>query len=149
MIIETVRFGKLEIADTEVIEILGGLLGFAENTKYVLLDHDQETPFKWLQAVDNPELAFVIMEPFIFCPDYQFDLSDYDANELKLSKPEEAAVFVILVLPADPQKVSANIKAPIVINWANKKGKQVVLNNESYPIKFYLFREEKKSQGGL
>ncbi|PKM44502.1 MAG: flagellar assembly protein FliW [Firmicutes bacterium HGW-Firmicutes-8] len=148
MIVETRRFGNIDIPEKDLIIIAGGVLGFEGIQKFVLLDHDSETPFKWLQAVDNPELAFVVMEPFIFCPDYQFDLSDSDIEEIGLSKPEEAVVLTILVIPEDPKKMSANIKAPIVINQTNKKGKQIVLNNDEYPIKFYLFREEKKSQGG-
>jgi len=148
VIVETRRFGNIDIPEKDLIIIAGGVLGFEGIQKFVLLDHDSETPFKWLQAVDNPELAFVVMEPFIFCPDYQFDLSDSDIEEIGLSKPEEAVVLTILVIPEDPKKMSANIKAPIVINQTNKKGKQIVLNNDEYPIKFYLFREEKKSQGG-
>ncbi|MDA8212017.1 MAG: flagellar assembly protein FliW [Clostridia bacterium] len=142
MIIETKRFGNLDIEEKDIIEVVGGLLGFEETKKYILLDHDAETPFKWLQAVDYPELAFVVMEPFIFFPDYQFDLSDNDVQELELLKPEEATVFAILVVPENPKKISCNIKAPIVINRKNKRGKQIVLNNEAYPVKFYLFPEE-------
>lgn len=148
MIVETKRFGNIDIEEKDIIIIVGGVLGFEGIQKFVLLDHDAETPFKWLQAVGNPELAFVVMEPFIFCPDYQFELSDNDIKEIGLAKPEEAVVLTILVIPEDPKKMSANIKAPIVINQANKKGKQVVLNNDAYPIKYHLFREEKKSQGG-
>ena len=148
MIIETRRFGNLDIGEKDIIEMVGGLLGFEETKKYILLDHDTETPFKWLQAVDNPELAFVVMEPFIFCPDYQFDLTDNEVTELELSKPEEAVVLTILSVPKDSQKVSANMKAPILINRTERKGKQIVLTNEAYPIKFYLFKEEIKSQGG-
>jgi len=148
VIVETKRFGNIDIEEKDIIIIVGGVLGFEGIQKFVLLDHDAETPFKWLQAVDNPELAFVVMEPFIFCPDYQFELSDNDIKEIGLSKPEEAVVLTILVVPEDPKKMSANIKAPIIINQTNKKGKQIVLNNDAYPIKYYLFHEEKKSQGG-
>lgn len=148
MIIETMRFGSLDVEEKDIIEIIDGLLGFEETRRYVLFDHDSETPLKWLQAVDNPELAFVVMEPFIFCPDYEFDLSHNEVQELKLSNTDEAAVLVILVVPDDPKKITANIKAPIVINRTIKKGKQLVLNNEAYPVKFYLFQGENKGQGG-
>lgn len=140
LIIETKRFGSMEIEEKNIIEIVGGVLGFEQYSKYVIIDHDVETPYKWLQSVDEPELAFVIIDPFIFLSDYQFDLSESEIKLLDLTKSEEILVVVILVVPEDPKKMSANLKAPIILNQLNRKGKQIVLNNEGYPIKYFLFQ---------
>ncbi|GAB4260079.1 flagellar assembly protein FliW [Thermincola ferriacetica] len=148
MIVETRRFGSLEIEEKDIIFIVGGMLGFEDKNKYILLDHDQETPFKWLQSAEDRELAFVVMEPFIFYPDYEFDLPEEDVRVLGLAKPEQARVFTVLVVPEDVKKITANLKAPIVINLSNKKGKQVILADDRYPVKYYLF-QEKQGQGGL
>ncbi|ADG83627.1 protein of unknown function DUF180 [Thermincola potens JR] len=148
MIVETRRFGSLEIEEKDIIFIVGGMLGFEDKNKYILLDHDQETPFKWLQSIQDPELAFVVMEPFIFYPDYEFDLPEEDVRVLGLAKPEQARVFTVLVVPEDVKKITANLKAPIVINLSNKKGKQVILTDDRYPVKYPLFQAE-QGQGGL
>jgi len=141
MIVKTKRFGDLTIEEQDIITMIGGLPGFEDNTKYALLDHDEKSPYKWLQSLENSELAFVVMEPFVFFADYQFELSQNDIRELEVAKPEDVAVLVILVIPDDPRKMTANIKAPLVINMAKMKGKQVVLNNEAYPVKLHLFQQ--------
>lgn len=141
MIVKTRRFGDLTVEEQDIITMIGGLPGFDDNTKYVLLDHDEKSPYKWLQSLENSELAFVVMEPFVFFADYQFELSQNDIRELEVAKPEDVAVLVILVIPDDPRKMTANIKAPLVINMAKMKGKQIVLNNEAYPVKLHLFQE--------
>lgn len=149
MIIETRRFGEIEISEEQdIIQMVGGLPGFEDAKKFILLNHDADSLFKWLQAVENPELAFVVMEPFIFCPDYHFDLSDDELAELELTKPEEVVVLAVLSVPEDPKKITANIKAPIVINRTKRRGKQIILNNEAYPVKYYLFLQEERCQGG-
>ncbi|WP_418791021.1 flagellar assembly protein FliW [Phosphitispora sp. TUW77] len=142
MIVKTRRFGDLSIEEQDIITMGGGLLGFEDYTKYVLLDHDDKSPYKWLQSLENPELAFVVMEPFVFFPDYQFELSQNDIKELEVAKTEDVAVLVILVIPENPREMTANIKAPLVINMHKMKGKQVVLNNEAYPVKLYLFQKK-------
>ena len=141
MIVKTKRFGDLTVEEQDIITMIGGLPGFEDNTKYVLLNHDEKSPYKWLQSLENCELAFVVMEPFVFFADYQFELSQNDIKELEVAKPEDVAVLVILVIPDDPRKMTANIKAPLVINMAKMKGKQVVLNNEAYPVKLHLFQQ--------
>jgi len=141
MIVKTKRFGDLTVEEQDIITMIGGLPGFEDNTKYVLLNHDEKSPYKWLQSLENSELAFVVMEPFVFFADYQFELSQNDIKELEVARPEDVAVLVILVIPEDPTKMTANIKAPLVINMAKMKGKQIVLNNEAYPVKLHLFHQ--------
>ncbi|MBU7006411.1 flagellar assembly protein FliW [Phosphitispora fastidiosa] len=141
MIVKTRRFGDLTVEEQDIITMIGGLPGFEDNTKYALLDHDEKSPYKWLQSLENSELAFVVMEPFVFFADYQFELSQNDIRELEVARPEDVAVLVILVIPENPTEMTANIKAPLVINMAKMKGKQIVLNNEAYPVKLHLFQQ--------
>lgn len=148
MFIETTRFGNLEVEEEDIIKFNDGLLGFENLKRYVLIKHDKAEIYKWLQSVDDSDVAFVVMEPFVFLPDYQFDLNEDDAQDLGLEKPENATILTILVVPDNPKKISANIKAPLVINHFNGKGKQIVINNEAYPVKYYLYQEE-ESQGGF
>jgi len=81
--IETTRFGSMQIDEWMIIHFPNGLLGFPDIKNYVIFDHDQDVPFKWLQATDEPELAFVIMEPFLFQPDYQAEIQEQDLQELE------------------------------------------------------------------
>lgn len=72
---QSTRFGTFEVSDDTLLVFPSGILGFPDWTKYVLLDHDTDAPFKWLQCVEEPQLAFVILDPALFKPDYQCDHS--------------------------------------------------------------------------
>jgi flagellar assembly factor FliW len=139
MKITTSRFGELEINEQEIIEFPQGILGFESTKSYVVLGFEEQAPFKWLQAVEDSALAFVIAEPFLFFPGYEFDLADEDAKLLEAAKLEDLCIYVIFVIRDKTTEASANLMAPIVVNAAKGKAKQVVLNTEKYTTKHLLF----------
>jgi flagellar assembly factor FliW len=89
--------------------------------------------------VEDSALAFVIAEPFLFFPGYEFDLADEDAKLLEAAKLEDLCIYVIFVIRDKTTEASANLMAPIVVNAAKGKAKQVVLNTEKYTTKHLLF----------
>lgn len=139
MELETTRFGKIELDEEEVITFSQGLCGFGNEKEFVLLVDD--TPFFWLQSVNNPDLAFVVTEPWQFRQDYAFELNDEIKEELKIEAKEEVLVMNILVIPEDPQEITMNLKAPIVVNEEKRIAKQIILE-EDYPIKYKIFDEQ-------
>ena len=141
MVIKTSRFGDVECQDEYVFSFEEGLLGFPEDRKFVILNHPGSGVFKWLQSLDDPELAFVITEPFLFFPDYEFDIDDAFVTGLKIKDPQKVLVYTILVIPPDTKRITANLKAPIIINGDNRKGKQVILLDDKYSTKQYIFIE--------
>ncbi len=141
MIIKTGRFGQLNVADEEIISIPAGVLGFPELTKYCIVDPGDDVLILWLQSLENADLAFPILEPKIFKPEYTARLSGMELRELKLENVNQSAVFNILTIGEDITQMTANTKAPLVINLREKIAKQVVLQENEYNIKHPMFKE--------
>lgn len=144
MKVQTSRFGEIEVNEADVVTLPEGLIGFPELTRYVLLDHDAESPFKWLQSVDDGAMAFVVMSPLTFRPDYTVEVSEEEISVLKLSNAEDAVISVIVTIPVDPKKMSANLKAPLIFNLKNRVGKQVIVKDPQYQTKHFIIEEIKK-----
>ena len=142
MKIFTTRFGEIEVPDDRVMVIPDGILGFPGETRYVLLEHDSEgTPFKWLQSVDNPGLAFIVIDPHLVVEDYRVEFSD-DVTALLGARepgPQLATMSIIHIPREDPIGMTVNLRAPIVVNVEKRTGAQIILPNENYPIRHRLF----------
>ncbi len=121
---ETSRFGRLEVAEDKVISFPLGLLGFPHIRRYVLLDYE-DTPVKWLQAVDDPDVAFIVMPPTLIIQDFTIALDASMRQALKLENEEDLAVLAIV--RAEKGKLLANIKGPLLFNSRLKIGLQAVL----------------------
>lgn len=141
MIVKTGRFGQLTVGDDEIISIPQGLLGFPEYKKFCLVDPGDETLILWLQSLENPDIAFPLLEPKIFRPDYAARLSAVELRELKLENINQSAVFSVLTIPEDVTQMTANLKAPLVINLKEQLARQVVLQENEYSIKHLMFKE--------
>jgi flagellar assembly factor FliW len=141
LIVKTGRFGQLTVGNDEKIQIPQGLLGFPEYTQFCLVDPADDTLILWLQSIDNPEIAFPALEPKVFRPDYAARLSAAELRELKLENVNQSAVFSIITIPEDVTQMTANLKAPIVINLKEQIAKQVVLQENEYSIKHLMFKE--------
>ncbi|MCK4546804.1 MAG: flagellar assembly protein FliW [Candidatus Eisenbacteria sp.] len=138
MKIDTTRFGVLEVPEEEVVEFSRGLFGFEDIDRYVLLDHRPGSPFRWLQAVGRPDLAFVVMDPREFCSHYDFDIPEEDGLVLKSSDGEGLQVLVVVGIPDDPVEMTANLKGPILINAVRRIGRQIVLPGDQYSPRFRI-----------
>jgi len=141
MVIKTTRFGELKVEPQEIISIPSGLLGFPDQLKFCLVDPGDQTLILWLQSLTEPALSFPVLEPKVFQEDYSFALTFHELRELKLKKVSEATVLCILTIPNDITQMSANLKAPLVINIQEQIGKQVVLQESKYLIKHPMFKE--------
>ena len=116
-----------------IIHFPDGLLGFPDVKNYIIFDHDHDVPFKWLQATDEPALAFVIIDPFLCMPNYQVEFREKDLQELRVSDTSYLSIFVILTIPAgQPTRMTANLKGPVLVNEENRWAKQLVLTNGQY-----------------
>lgn len=135
MKIETKYLGEMEIDESKIIHFESGLPGFLDEKSFVVLDIPGNDVLQILQSVTTPELAFIVTNPHYFYEDYEFKLEDSIVELLGIKKKEEIVVMSILTV-RDPFPTSTiNLKAPLIINWANKRGKQVVLNDEKYSMK--------------
>jgi len=146
--VKTTRFGEIEVKDEDVINLPSGLIGFPELKRYILLDHDKESPFKWLQSLDDGAIAFVLINPLLFKPDYTVEVSEGEVSDLTIEAEEDAVISVIITMPSNPQNMTANLKAPLIFNLKNRLGKQVILNNSEYTTRHNIMEEVRKRTAG-
>jgi len=143
MKILTTRFGELEVNSEEVYYFPEGLLGFGSVKRYFTLANPSGGPFEWLQAVEPPNLAFVVCDPVTFKPDYQIKAKKEDLESIKLERVKDAIVRVILVIPKGyPERMTANLQGPIVFNVKARLAKQIVLPGDEYATRYRVFPEE-------
>lgn len=142
--VKTTRFGEIEVKGEDLIELPSGLIGFPELKRYVLLDHDKDSPFKWLQSLDDGAIAFVLINPLLFKPEYTVEVTEAEVSDLELKNEDDAVISVIITIPTNPQNMTANLKAPLVFNLQNRKGKQLVLSNSAYTTRHNIMEEIKK-----
>jgi len=135
----TTRFGEIEVPENNIICFKSGLLGFPGLTRYVVLDTNPNSPFKWLQSLDLSELAFVVMNPLLVKPDYKVALQPYDVAELGIEENRQLLLLVMVtVANGDPPQMTANLRGPLLINLQNNRGKQLVLADEDYTTRHSL-----------
>jgi flagellar assembly factor FliW len=141
MKLRTKYHGEIEINENDIFHFEHGIPGFLDEKQFVLLPIE-DSAFVILQSVKTPELGFAMIDPFIYFKDYNFELDDQSVVQLQLSSEKEVAVYVILTV-ADPfEQTTANLQAPIVLNYEKKLGKQVILTNTPYKTKHRLFSEK-------
>lgn len=129
--------GKIEISQDRLLTIPEGLFGFEEFTKFALVDSDYE-PFIWLQSIENPNLAFLIVDPFLISSTYETDIDDETLQKIGITKPEDIIIMTIVTVPADGSPITANFQGPIVINKKNHQCMQVILNDNRWTTKFNI-----------
>lgn len=143
VIIKTGRFGQLPVNKDDIITIPQGILGFPEIKRYCLVDPGDDVLILWLQAMEDSYISFPVLEPKVFKPDYTAHLSATELKEINLGNINQSAVFSVLTIPDDITQMSANLKAPIVLNLKEQFAKQVILQESEYSIKHLMFRELK------
>lgn len=139
MIINTTRFGRVQISGDDVITFPEGILGFNDLKKFILLDDPNDDIFAWLQSCELPDVAFPILEPELFSQNYQVVLTKSDLEALKLEPEKRTRYFAIITIPDDPTQMTANLKAPIVINVQKRLARQCVLQDNQLAIREPIF----------
>jgi flagellar assembly factor FliW len=139
MTVQTSRFGQLEIQDTDVLFFPEGLLGFSELRYFVLLEDPQDEIFVWLQSTETPNIAFPVLEPEFFIPNYKLTLAKNDLEAMGLKTQEKLRSFSIITIPEDAKLMTANLKAPIVIHITSRVSRQCVLQDNSLQIREPIF----------
>jgi flagellar assembly factor FliW len=138
MLVKTLLFGDIEVDDEYKIEFVSPILGFEEEREFVLIKEKEDSPFLWLQSLKTPELAFLLIDPFIFFPEYVLELDDS-------YRDRSIVIYVIVTLNEDFRLSTANLVAPIIIDTESRKAYQVVLENSPYTTRHYLFENKLQS----
>lgn len=153
MVITTKVFGEIEIDDAKIITFDGGIIGFPDLKKFTLLyDSEKSGGIKWLQSLDEPAFAMPVMDPLAVKETYNPVVEDELLKPLGELNPEEILVLVTVTVPKDLTKMSVNLQAPVVLNAENKKGCQIIVENEGgeFPVKFMVYDilQKKKERAG-
>ena len=165
MILKTRHFGEVIIDGSEVIKFEEGLPGFEHLKDFALLG-DMSDPksgesainafkqndtamFLWLQSLEESDVAFVLINTYMFLPDYspKFEegslecLGQYDSGDL--------IVRNIAVIPEKIENITANLCAPIVINFKTSRGKQALTTNKEYHVRHLIIQEAQKTRKAI
>ena len=142
MHINTEKFGEIDIDENLIFDFVEPIIGYDNLRKYVLVEHTDNSAFKWLQSIEDTTLAFPVSTPAYFDIDYQFEIPTEKADSIGLTTVESLISLNIVTIPsANPRKATINLLAPIIINATNKQGMQLILSNSNYPVKQPLFND--------
>ncbi|MDA8060522.1 MAG: flagellar assembly protein FliW [Leptospirillum sp.] len=147
MTIETTRFGTIPLDPERILTFPEGILGFPGLTRYLLLETGENSLFYWLQCVDDPSLAFVVMDPLELVPDY--------AARVLAALPDpgfqvaDLSLMVVVTIPGDHMdQMTANLQGPLVVRPGDRTGKQFVLFEDDGWLRYPLFSAEQSSSAG-
>lgn len=142
MLVKTRYFGEIDLDEEKVITFENGLAGFEQYTKYTILyDSEKETrpAISWLQSLEEKDLAFPVIDPITVKEDYNPIISEELIAPLGELNDENLVVLLVLTVPSDVKNVTANLKAPLIINADTKKGLQFVVENADYEIRYRVY----------
>lgn len=141
MKISTVKFGEIDIEENRIFEFVLPVIGFNELKKFVILDFNKESMFKWLQSTEDPSLAFPIVSMFSMNSDYSIDIPDSAVEKLKIKNVESLLVMNIASIPQnEPYNTTINLLAPIIFNLDELLAGQIILSGSGYDVSFPLFK---------
>jgi len=141
--ISTKRFGEMEFSEDSVVRVAGGLIGLSGYENFIIIRYQDDSPFYWLQCVDEPELALVMVNPLLFKADYDPPIPLSVTQELDIQSAGELTVFTIVTIPAgNPQDMTANLLGPLVVNPRSRRAKQLVLDDRLYSHRYRVIEAQ-------
>ncbi len=136
----TKAFGVVELDERQRLRLPFGLLGFENLHDFALLDAAQP-PFYWLQSLEVAEIAFALIDPKVFRPDYTPGVSAEELAEIGLESSEEALVFAIVTIPEEPREMTANLQGPLLVNKETRQGRQFISNDPRWMVRHSILAE--------
>jgi len=142
-------FGEIEVADSKIITFPGGLIGFPDMQRFTLL-YDEEKgsdTIKWLQSIEEPGFAMPVISPLQIKDDYNPQIEDELFNTIGGFKEDAMVVLVTMTIPKEIEKMTVNLRGPIIINSDTCKATQIILDNDEYKVKYPIYDILKAKQG--
>jgi len=128
------RFGTFDVPRDRVLEFPQGLIGFGAMRRFVILEHRPGSPFKWMLSLDDPELAFAVVDPTELVQGYAAPI-ELAARTLA-TEPAQIALFVLVTIPGDPTAMTVNLMAPVAVDLKTRRARQLVLEEARYPAAY-------------
>ncbi len=145
-------FGEIEIDESKIITFEDGIIGFPDMKKFTLIfDEEKEgrPSISWLQSMDEPEIAFPVMDPLFVCETYNLSVEEELLKNLGTIKEDNLYVLVTVTVPQNIKELAVNLKAPIVINTDTRKASQIIVEDD-LPVRYRIYEilEEAKKKAG-
>ena len=147
MRVQTKFFGEVELDDNKVIEFPNGIIGFEDFKKFAIIydiEDDRDTKISWLQSLEEPTLALPVVDPLAVTTEYAPMIDDELLKPLGNPADEDLLFLLVMTVPSDMTKVTANMKAPVIISTEERKGVQLIVDNADYPVKFNVYESVQK-----
>lgn len=141
MILQTRVFGEVEVEDEKIIHFEGGIIGFPDLQDFTLIHNSEKSDgtLSWMISVQEPAFAMPVVNPLVVAPDYNPTVEEELLKSVGNLKPEDMLVLVTMTVPKDITKMSVNLRAPVIINAAERKACQIIIEGEGYPVKFPVY----------
>ena len=157
MKLDTRHFGEIDIDESKIILFEDGLPGFRHLKKFALFHDESQTQnndkeasaagvFLWLQSLEDGDTAFVLLNTYMFMPDYAPDLEEGALDSLGECEPEDLIIRNIAVIPDKLENMTVNLCAPVIINAVTQKGKQTLATNKEYHVRHRIFQDARKAE---
>ncbi|MBC8317930.1 MAG: flagellar assembly protein FliW [Desulfobulbaceae bacterium] len=141
--VQTSRFGEIEVDRDRIISMTSPFPGFPDSSRFLLLPSKPDSPFLWLQSMDDPELAFVIIHAALLDLDYTPPIPASVQEELKIQSEQDQEILTILTIPqGKPREMTANLLGPVILNSSKRLAKQIVLDPNKYDLCWPVFGEK-------
>ena len=139
MLVQSTRFGELEVAEEQIMDFSEGLLGFPDEKKFALMEYKPESPFYILQSMTDSDLTFLMINPFAFFNDYDFHMDDALMAEIGLTADNPPTVFNIVTVRDKLESMTVNLAGPVLVNIRDRKAAQWVIEKTQFPTRYPLF----------
>jgi flagellar assembly factor FliW len=147
MKISTYSLGEIEVAEEHVIHFEHGIPGFEQLKDYTIVRADEGSMFCYLQSVEDGDVAFIVTNPFVIYPQYEFDLAEGVLSDLKIRSEQDVQIWSIVTVKDTLEESTVNLMAPVIVNAEENLGKQVVLHDSVYRTKHPLFQQTPEASG--
>lgn len=146
MKLETRAWGEIQVKPESIYQFAKGIPGFEEEQQFALIEMEESSPFSYLQSLAQENVAFMVVDPFVFIPDYEFELSEEDKTELNIT--EQVWVRCIVTIQRDVRHSTINLLAPIVLNPVTRTGKQLILHQSGYMARHMIWPHSVQTEEG-
>ena len=139
MIVQSTRFGELNVPDGQILDFTQGIMGFQEEKRFALMEYKPDSPFYFLQSLADPDLTFLMINPFAFFNDYEFAMDDALMAEIGVTADNPPTVFNIATVKDKIEQMTINLAGPVLVNLRERKAAQWVIEKTAFPTKYPLF----------
>lgn len=147
MDVKTKNGTVVSVSEDRILNFPEGLFGFELYHNYAIYDSEYP-PFMWMQSLEEQNLAFLIVDPFLICNDYELDVDDKSLLKVGIKSPTDVFVMSIVTIPQGEGPVTANLQGPIIVNKNTRECLQVILNSSRWTTKHDIIKALKSREGG-